>query len=124
MAKVLLVEDDKTLRGGYTELFQKAGHEVAAAADGKEALTVAADFKPEVILLDLQMPKLDGLGFLEAFKPAAGTDPQIVVFTNVEETDSIYKALKLGARGYLTKAEISAKGVVEAVESILKQEAA
>lgn len=122
MAKILVVEDDKILREGYSDLFTKAGHQVETAVDGKDALAKTKDKDPDLILLDLMMPGMNGLEFLEVYQPAKHPGVKVVVFTNVEASDSIFKAMQMGARGYLTKIELSSGEMVKTIETILAKE--
>ena len=67
MAKILVVDDEPMLTEAYCTILEHAGHQTKPAYDGEQALTVAKQFKPDVILLDLLMPKKDGIGFLKDF---------------------------------------------------------
>jgi DNA-binding NarL/FixJ family response regulator len=110
--RVLVVDDQALVREGLMTLLEVAGdiNPVAAAADGEEAVALAARHRPDVVLMDLRMPKLDGV---EATRQilAARPETEIVVLTTHADEASILDALRAGARGYLTKdagiAEIS-----------------
>jgi DNA-binding NarL/FixJ family response regulator len=109
----VIVADDQTLvREGLMTLLQAAPdiEPVAAAADGEEAVALCARHHPDVVLMDLRMPKLDGVEATRRIR-AAQPDTEIVVLTTYADEDSILDALRAGARGYLTKdagiAEIS-----------------
>jgi len=110
--RVLVVDDQALVREGLMTLLEaSAGIEpVAAAADGAEAVELARRHHPDVVLMDLRMPTLDGV---EATRRIRGAHPQIevVVLTTHADDESIFEALRAGARGYLTKdagiAEIS-----------------
>jgi DNA-binding NarL/FixJ family response regulator len=110
--RVLVVDDQALVREGLMTLLEVAGDikPVAAAADGEEAVALAARHRPDVVLMDLRMPKLDGV---EATRQilAARPETEIVVLTTHADEASILDALRAGARGYLTKdagiAEIS-----------------
>jgi DNA-binding response OmpR family regulator len=65
MSKILVVEDEKTLNEAYQLILKKDGHDIVAAYDGKQALDLFSKEKPDLILLDLRMPKLDGISFLK-----------------------------------------------------------
>jgi DNA-binding NarL/FixJ family response regulator len=110
--RVLVVDDQALVREGLMTLLETAPGivPVAAAADGEEAVTLAARHRPDVVLMDLRMPKLDGVEATRRIR-AARPDTEIVVLTTHADEGSILDALRAGARGYLTKdagiAEIS-----------------
>ena len=66
--KILVVEDEKVLNSAYKTILEKTGHDVEVAFDGNDALSVLEEYQPDIILLDLKMPNLDGIGFLRAYK--------------------------------------------------------
>ncbi len=109
---VLVVDDQALVREGLTTLLQAAAgiSPVAAAADGEEAVRLAARHRPHVVLMDLRMPVLDGVEATRRIR-AAQPETEIVVLTTHADEASILDALRAGARGYLTKdagiAEIS-----------------
>jgi DNA-binding NarL/FixJ family response regulator len=110
--RVLVVDDQALVREGLMTLLDAAPDitPVAAAADGEEAVALAARHRPDVVLMDLRMPKLDGVEATRRIR-AAQPETEIVVLTTHADEDSILDALHAGARGYLTKdagiAEIS-----------------
>jgi DNA-binding NarL/FixJ family response regulator len=110
--RVMVVDDQALVREGLMTLLEAAPdvNPVAAAADGEEAVTLSARHRPDVILMDLRMPKLDGAEATRLIR-AAQPDTEIVVLTTHADEESILDALRAGARGYLTKdagiAEIS-----------------
>ncbi len=110
MAKILVVEDNTTLSEAYELILSHEGHKVEVAHNGLEGLEKLAKFKPDLILLDLLMPKLDGLGFLKEFnKKFPKTTAKVVVLTNLDQDKEITTALKLGAYKYIVKARTSPK---------------
>jgi len=110
--RVLVVDDQALVREGLVTLLEASAEivPVAAAADGLEAVELAARHRPDVVLMDLRMPRLDGV---EATRRIRAAQPQleVVVLTTHADDESIFDALRAGARGYLTKdagiAEIS-----------------
>jgi DNA-binding NarL/FixJ family response regulator len=110
--RVLVADDQAVVREGLMTLLQVAAgiEPVAAAADGEEAVVLAARHRPQVVLMDLRMPRLDGVEATRRIR-AAQPDTEIVVLTTHADDQSILGALQAGARGYLTKdagiAEIS-----------------
>ena len=110
--RVVVVDDQALVREGLMTLLETATDitPVAAAADGEEAVALAARHRPDVVLMDLRMPKLDGVEATRRIR-AAQPETEIVVLTTHADEASIVDALQAGARGYLTKdagiAEIS-----------------
>jgi DNA-binding NarL/FixJ family response regulator len=110
--RVLVVDDQALVREGLMTLLEAAPDikPVAAAADGEEAVALSARHRPDVVLMDLRMPKLDGVEATRQIR-AAQPDTEVVVLTTHADEASILDALRVGALGYLTKdagiAEIS-----------------
>jgi CheY-like chemotaxis protein len=120
MARVLIVEDNALLQKVYVTLLSKEGHQVDFAGDGKLALEKANASPPDLILLDMMMPHLDGVGFLRAFD-LKGKHPatKVLVFSNTEVPAKVKEALELGAARYMTKYNMTPKDMVAAVKSLL-----
>jgi diguanylate cyclase (GGDEF)-like protein len=127
---VLLAEDSLVIRAMVRRQLEEQGHRVIEAEDGAQALVLCRASKPDVVLLDVEMPVLDGYGVLEAIK----ADPQlaltpIVFLTAREDTESVVRALELGAHDYLRKpfapaelrARISAALRVKALQDELQR---
>src|SRR3989344_5344329 len=104
MTKVLIVEDDGTLRSAYKTKLTLEGMEVETVTDGEEALQKANEWNPDIILLDLMLPKMSGAEFLKAYD-VINTHPnvKVVVFTNLAAPEAISEIMKLGAVRYLPK---------------------
>jgi DNA-binding NarL/FixJ family response regulator len=102
--RVIVVDDQALVREGLMTLLEATPdvNPVAAAADGEEAVALCARHRPDVVLMDLRMPKLDGVEATRRIR-AAQPDTEIVVLTTHADEDSILDALRAGARGYLTK---------------------
>lgn len=108
MAHILIVEDDQVLNNAYKFILEKEGHDVDTAFDGAEALALVKTREPQIILLDLLMPVLDGLGFLKSFNaPKDHPDVKIVILSNVGDEKEAAKGLALGAYKYVVKAHAS-----------------
>ena len=98
MARILVVEDDRDLNKAYCIILKHAGHEVVEAFDGKEALERLATFEPDLILLDLLMPVMGGLEFLQQWNiPKRKKAVKVLIFTNMENSPEVAEAYKLGA---------------------------
>ena len=120
MTKILIVEDDITLLRLYQDIFNKEGFEVAIAEDGQEALQKANAFLPEVILLDLMLPYMDGFAVLEAVKANPKTKKaKIIIATNLDSQKQREKAKNLGAAAFLVKFSDTPGNIVEEVKKLL-----
>ncbi|HPK73057.1 MAG TPA: sigma 54-interacting transcriptional regulator, partial [Vicinamibacterales bacterium] len=100
--RILLVEDDAASRVGFQQLLQGWGFAVEAACDGEDALAKAPAFRPDIVLTDLVMPRLDGLGLLRALQQEDG-EITTVILTAQGTVDTAVEALKHGAYDYLSK---------------------
>lgn len=119
---VLIVEDEHMLNEAYQVILSTGGYNVLTAYDGKAALEILDDDKSAVdaILLDLRMPVLDGIGFLEAYQPLARKNPpKIVVFSNFDMQKEIDQAYELGADKYMLKAWASPKELTQLIKNLL-----
>ena len=98
MAKVLIVEDDRDLNNAYSIILKSEGYEVVEAYDGKEALEKIKNFEPDLILLDLLMPIMGGLEFLQHFDLVSKhPNVKVLIFTNMENSPEVTEAYSLGA---------------------------
>ena len=103
MMRILLIDDHTLFRMGLEELLERRGIEVAAAVgDGREGCRLAAELKPDVILLDLRMPDMDGLAVLQRLRTMGLEIPVVMLTTSSEERDLV-QSLRSGAKGYLLK---------------------
>ena len=101
--KVLLVDDSKTMRNIQRGILTQLGYsEVAEAVDGQDALAKAAEFSPELILLDWNMPNMDGITFVHQYRGAGHTTPIIMVTTEAEKS-RVIEAIKAGVNNYVVK---------------------
>lgn len=115
--KVLVVEDEQALNNAYKMILEHAGYTVQTAFDGEEALATVHAFRPDVILLDLKMPRKDGIAFLEEYQPKilGSKKPKIIVFSNYDLQDEIDQAFELGADKYVLKAWAAPKDLLKIV---------
>lgn len=117
--KILVVEDEKILNNAYEMILTKSGHAVEVAFDGNDALDHLKKFKPDVILLDLKMPNLDGIGFLKAYKKLdVKKRSKIVLFSNFDLQKEIDEAYALGVDKYVLKAWASPKDLLKIVDDV------
>src|SRR3989344_5932960 len=104
MAKILLIEDEPALQETLGEFLRSHGHSVSGASDGAAGLSEMRRRRPELVLLDLILPKMHGLDVLEAMRAdSALAGIPVIVLTNVESSDSVERAAALGAKAYLVK---------------------
>jgi DNA-binding NarL/FixJ family response regulator len=122
--RVLLADDQRVVREGLgTLLGLLEGIElVGTAADGEEALRLAAEHNPDVVLMDLRMPRMDGTEAIRRLR-ARGERPRAIALTTYADDASVLGALRAGARGYLTK-DAGAEEIRAAVEAVARGEAA
>jgi DNA-binding response OmpR family regulator len=118
--KILLVEDDKMLADMYITKFSKEGLKVIRAEDGAQGLEMAKKEKPDLVLLDIIMPKLDGFAVLKELKndPSMGTT-HVLLLTNLGQTEDVEKGKQLGADDYFIKANHTPAEIVEKVKYLL-----
>jgi len=118
MIKVVLVDDQNLIRQGVRSLLELAGDVlvVAEARDGEEALTVIRHAAPDVVLLDLRMPKMNGVAVLRALQ-AEGTCPPTIVLTTFDDDVALLEAVRAGAKGYLLK-DVSLEQLTAAIRDV------
>lgn len=120
MAKILLVEDDLNLRDIYSARFTAEGLEVATASDGEEALATAMREKPDLIVLDVMMPKISGFDVLDILRSTPETkDTKVIMMTALSQETDRQRGENLGANAYLVKSQVTLEDVVRAVKEAL-----
>ncbi len=125
--KLALIEDEEALRFMYVTRFRQAGFEVAEASDGDKGLELIRTFRPDIVLLDIMMPKMNGFDVFRALKQdsdASVRDIPVVFLTNLSEDAGFEQAQKLGAAGYVMKVKRTPDEVVQLVKTILSSEKA
>ncbi len=122
MKKILFIEDESALQKTFSEILKKEGYEMISALDGEIGLRLAKTKSPDLILLDLILPKIHGFEVLKQLKETPETkDIPIIVLTNLEGISDVNKAIELGATTYLVKTKYSLKEVVEKIEKALSK---
>jgi CheY-like chemotaxis protein len=122
MAKLLIAEDDEFLRKVYRAKFEGLGFEIKLANNGEEVGPILKDFIPDIILLDLVMPKKDGFEVLKELRASAQfKDIPVLVTTNLGQPDDKQKALSLGATEYIVKTDTPIQGIVDKVKQYLSK---
>jgi CheY-like chemotaxis protein len=121
MKKIMIIEDNKDIQEIYKHSFLKAGYEVIIEENGLDGITNVAEKLPDVILLDLMMPKVDGFEFLRLMKKNSPLlSIPVIVCSNISDNDITTKVMDAGAAAIILKVDYSGKQLVEKVESILK----
>ncbi len=121
-AHILLVEDDVFLSNIYQKKFEMEGFKISTADNGEKGLADAKRKKPDIILLDVLLPKLDGFAVLEKLKEDPVTkEIPVILLTNLGQKDDVEKGLESGAADYLIKAHFKPSEVVDKVKKILQR---
>ena len=121
MAKILVVEDDSFLANAYRVKLDKAGFEIKLAGDGQEALELLAEFTPDLIVMDLVMPVMDGFTTLEKLKAdETYKDIPVIVASNLGQKEDLDKGMSLGAVDYVIKSNLSMGDLIEKITSHLQ----
>ena len=115
--KILLVEDDEVLESVYRARLEMEGFEVEEVHDGEKALSVAINFRPDLILLDVMMPKINGFDVLDILKNTPETmNMRIIMLTALSQEADRDRAEKLGVDDYLVKSQVVIADVIERVK--------
>ena len=119
--KILIIEDEATLQKALQEVLTAEGYEILSALDGLRGLEMARQENPDIILLDIILPKMDGFEVLKELKGEEKTESiPVVILTNLSDVSDVQKALDLGATTYLVKADFSLEDVIKKVKDTLK----
>ena len=120
MATVLMVDDVPLFRDVVLHALQRAGHRVVCAANGAAAMDVLKSTRPDLILLDLAMPEMNGLAFLRQLRAdkAMGRTPVIIV-SALSETPEVKEAMKIGVQGHLLKSRFSLEQLIAQVKRVV-----
>jgi len=120
--KILLIEDDPFMIDIYTTKLKEAGFLVCSSADGEDALQQAKNEKPDLILLDIVLPKLTGLEFLKEIKELSQfQETPVIILSNLGQKAEVEKGLKMGARKYFIKAHYTPSEVIEQIRQIFQE---
>ena len=122
MKKILITEDEPGLLEMYKLYFERAGYEVINASDGKLGVEFAKKERPDLILLDILMPQIDGWAMLKDLKsdPATKMIP-VIIFSNLAQTEEIQRGLAMGADQYLVKSALTPKELLAKVQKLLNK---
>lgn len=124
MNKILLVEDDKSLREIYAVRLIEEGYDIVSAGDGEQALAMAIKERPVLIISDVMMPKISGFDMLDILRSTTETkDIRVIIMTALSSEDQRSRGEQLGADKYLVKSQVGIEDVVRAVHEVLRDTA-
>ena len=123
MAKtILVVEDDKYLRDVLVEKLKKEGFDVLEAVDGEAGLAMTAEKKPDLVVLDIILPLLNGFDYLEKkAKNNALEKIPVIILSNLGQREDVERGMKLGAKDYVVKAHFTPNDLIEKVRALLEK---
>lgn len=121
MPKVLIIDDDPFIADMYVLKFKDERFDVIASRDGRDGLKKIKEFRPDVVVLDLVMPDMDGFGVLETLRKEGGQQPKILVLSNLGQKEDVERGMSLGASDYAVKAHFTPSEVVERVRALLQK---
>jgi len=120
MATILFIEDEKNLQKTFRDLLESEGYKMISAMNGEEGLQEARENKPDLILLDLILPKMHGFEVLKKFKNDEATkNIPVIILTNLEGTDDVQKALEMGVTTYLVKSDYELSEILNKIKNAL-----
>ena len=120
MTKIMVVEDDQSLREIYSIRLTAEGYEVVSAGDGEEALAIAVKERPDLVISDVMMPKISGFDMLDILRSTPETkDIKVIMMTALSSDDQRKRGQSLGADRYLVKSQVGIEDVISAVHDVL-----
>lgn len=121
---LLLIEDDKIIQNMYQKLLVNHGYDVRTAMDGEEGLKESLEYHPDLILLDIRMPKMDGMTMLKLLRQDAwGKDAKVIILTNLDPSDIILQGVvRDQPTYYLIKANTNFENVLEKIRKVLGEQ--
>lgn len=116
---ILFIEDEPTLQKTLGRALENDGYQVSSALDGQSGLALVKEAKPDLVLLDLILPKMDGFEVLKKIKEDEATkDIPVIILTNLESPEDVEKALSQGATNYLVKANYELDDVIKKIKAL------
>jgi DNA-binding response OmpR family regulator len=120
MTKIAIIEDDSAIHQMYRMKFENEGFDVQLAGDGRTGVELVKTFRPDLVLLDMQMPEVDGLAALRQIrKEEWGKNTPVIILTNLGIEESPKELQSLGISGYIVKADLTPRQVVARVKETL-----
>jgi two-component system response regulator AdeR len=118
--KIAIIEDDIAIVQMYRTKFEHSGYVVETAGDGIAGLKLIADFKPDIILLDIMMPNMNGLEMMSSLRrQPEGRNAKVIILTNMGDAETATKVYKMAASDYIVKAELTPTEVEARVQKLL-----
>jgi two-component system, OmpR family, phosphate regulon response regulator PhoB len=117
--KVLIIEDNEDLNEMFKTAFETKGYDVAVSLNGMDGITKAAEWKPDVILLDIMMPQMNGYEVLSALKNNTSLPTKVIINSNLEQEGDVQKGIDMGADLYLKKSDYTPFEVVDKVAELM-----
>jgi two-component system alkaline phosphatase synthesis response regulator PhoP len=121
MTKILIIEDNESLNQVYKFILEREGYSVKTVFNGKEGIKAVKTDLPDLILLDMLMPEMNGIAFLKKFNSVRKLKSRIIILSNLDEDSEMNEARKLGVSEYILKASASPLELAEKVKKVLKQ---
>lgn len=119
--KILIVEDDEVLRGLVVQKISSEGYTILQAVDGEAGFNSIKDDRPDLVLLDILLPKMNGFEVLEKVKADESLkNIPVMILSNLWQKDDIAKGMKLGATDYLIKVNFASGEIIEKINNVLK----
>lgn len=124
MKKILIIDDDKVFIKVLGDALVNAGFSVLTAFNGQDGLSVFAKGRPDLVILDMKMPGLDGIGFLKKLREQNDdkTPVPVVIVSNLSDIDKVSESVSLGIKGYISKTEETTENIVEDVKRVIDEE--
>jgi len=120
MKTILVIEDDRYLRDVLVEKLKKEGYEVSEAIDGESGLTMTAEKKPDLVVLDIILPLMNGFDYLAAKGKNKDTEKiPVIILSNLGQREDVERGMKLGARDYVVKAHFTPNDLIAKVKKII-----
>ena len=122
MKKILFIEDESALQKTFGDILKEAGYKMISALDGETGFKLAQIQKPDLVLLDLILPRMHGFEVLRKLKEKPETkEIPVIVLTNLERMEDVEQAVKLGAVAYLVKTQYTIEEVIEKVKKAIEK---
>lgn len=121
LPKVMIIEDDPVIQEIYALKFELEGYPVVVASNGELGLEQVETFAPHYILLDMMMPVMNGLEFMEQYRPKQGPDTEVIVFSNISAPSQMEAVMGLGVRDYWIKSDYTPEQVVAEIAQLWSQ---
>jgi DNA-binding response OmpR family regulator len=117
---ILIIEDEDALQAAFKKGFEARGFKVVTANDGRDGFELIKNVRPDIVILDLIMPNMNGEEVLQAMHDQGINDVPVIVVTNKSDGASLYNCKKLGAKEYLIKVNVSLSDILVKIDEIFE----